>query len=58
MESVMRLFVGYAVIAQSISAMDQTPSSGLSPAALRERLVVAGAEHDEFVLNAATDANV
>ena len=39
MNSVMRLFVGYAVFAQSISAMAQTqPSSRPDPAAAQERL--------------------
>ena len=44
MNSVMRLFVGYAVFAQSISAMAQTqPSSRPDPAAVQERLVAADA---------------
>ena len=59
MESVMRLFFGYVVIAQSISALDQTqPLSRPGPAALRERLVVAEADHDALLLSAATDAHV
>lgn len=58
MESVMRLFVGYAVIAQSIAGMDHTqPSSDPGPAALWERLVAAQADHDEFLLGTAAHAN-
>lgn len=59
MESVLRLFVGYAVIAQSIAAIHHTrPASGADPAALRECLVAAQADHDELVAGATTDANL
>ena len=59
MESVMRLFVGYAVIAQSIAAIHHTrPASGADPVVLRECLVAAQADHDELVPGATTDANL
>nr|WP_242102573.1 hypothetical protein [Lysobacter sp. M2-1] len=59
MNSVMRLFVGYAVFAQSISAMAQTqPSSRPDPAAVQERLVAADANQDGLISRSEADASL
>ena len=59
MNSVMRLFVGYAVFAQSISAMAQTqPSSRPDPAAVQERLVAADANQDGLISRSEADTSL
>jgi Ca2+-binding EF-hand superfamily protein len=59
MESVMHLFVGYAMLAQSISAMAQTqPSSRPDPAAVQERLVAADANQDGLISRSEADTSL